>query len=157
MPTIRPIRRDEEPRFLQRIIDTSWHDLPADWRTRFTPAKIAPSIENVVSFLMQQGDNVILIADLPDLPNAGQIWLGQARDAYTGTMRAYIYDLFVEPEARQQGVGQALLEAAEQAASARGDKEVALTVAAHNHTAQTLYRAFGFENERLTLRKSLEE
>ena len=113
------------------------------------------SVERVVRLLMEQGDNLILVADLPELPNAGQIWLGQARDSYTGALRGYIYDLFVEAEARQQGIGKALLQAAENASRARGDAELALTVSAHNHAGQALYDSFGFKTERLIVSKPL--
>ena len=157
MPTIRPMVRKEKAKFIERIVETSWKDLPEHQRKRLTATDIAPKVEHIVSLLMEQGDNVILIADLPDLCNAGQIWLGQARDPYTGMIRGYIYDLFVEPEVRYQGVGKALLQAVEQASRKRGDSEMALTVGAHNYSALTLYRQFGFETERLTLCKSLEE
>lgn len=154
--TIRPLRYEEQRRFLERIVETAWQDLPARQRERLAPATLAPGIHRVVALLMDQGENLILAADLPDQPNVGQIWLGQALDPYTGAKRGYLYDLFVEPAARGQGVGAALMRAAEAEAQARGDTELALTVAAHNHTAQALYAALGFETERLTLSKPLE-
>jgi len=155
--SLRPMLPAERPRFLARIVETSWQDLPAHQRARLTPTQIAPAIEQVVRLLMEQGDNVLLVADLPGQPNVGQLWLGQARDPYTGAQRGYLYDLFVEPSARGQGVGRALLRAAEQASLARGDTELALTVAAHNPAAQALYRAGGFAVERLTMSKVLEQ
>ena len=155
MPTIRRIRHHDKQKFFERIIETSCQDLLDDQRKRFTPADITPNIKHIVPLLMEQGENLILIADLPDLPNAGQIWLGEARDPYTGEIRGYIYDLFVEPEARHKGVGQALMQAVEEASRKRGHKTLALTVAAHNDNALILYRSFGFETERLTLSKSV--
>lgn len=154
-PTIRPIQQHEGQRFLERIVETSWRDLPAHLQARYNVKEMAGSVERVVRLLMEQGDNLILVADLPELPNAGQLWLGQARDPYTGAQRGYIYDLFVEAAARQQGVGKALLQAAENASRARGDKELALTVAAHNDAAQALYESFGFAVERLIVSKPL--
>ncbi|MBA3531569.1 MAG: GNAT family N-acetyltransferase, partial [Ardenticatenales bacterium] len=88
--------------------------------------------------------------------NVGQVWLGEARDAYTGRRRGYLYDLFVEPALRGQGIARALLAAAEAASRARGDRELCLTVAWQNERARSLYEAFGFETERLTLIKPLE-
>lgn len=155
-PIIRPLRHEEQHRFLERIVETAWQDLPIRHQRRFAQAALAPGIHEVVMLLMHQGENVIMVADLPDQPNVGQVWLGEARDPYTGVKRGYIYDLFVEPAARGQGVGTALLRAVEAAARQRGDTELALTVAAHNQTAQTLYAALGFETERLTLSKPLE-
>lgn len=154
-PTIRRIQQHEERRFLERIVETSWRDLSAHLQTRYSAEGMTGSVERVVRLLLEQGDNLILVADLPEMPNAGQIWLGQARDPYTGTQRGYIYDLFVEAAARQQGIGKALLQAAENASRARGDAELALTVAAHNHAGQALYDSFGFAVERLIVSKPL--
>ncbi len=155
-PLLRPLHPSEYRRFVARIVETAWADLPAFQRERLTQAAIAPAIEHVVEVLMAQGDNVILVADLPEQPNVGQVWLGEARDPYTGARRGYIYDLFVEPGARGQGIGRALLEAIEQSSRARGDSELGLTVAAHNTAAQALYHALGFQTERLNLSKPLE-
>ncbi|MDQ4076874.1 MAG: GNAT family N-acetyltransferase [Chloroflexota bacterium] len=155
--TIRPMHRGERGRFLERVVETSWNDLPTYLRERVTTEEIAPNVERVVEVLLAQGENVILIADLPNRPNIGQVWLGETRDPYTGRSRGYIYDLYVEAEARGQGVATALLEAAEQASRARGDTELGLTVAAHNQAALSLYRAHGFETERLSLSKPLEK
>ncbi len=153
--TIRPIRSDERPRFLQRVVETTWNDLPPFQRAQLTLAQLAPNVERIVELLMAQGDNVILVADMPQQPNVGQVWLGEAPDPYTGARRGYVYDLYVEPTARGQGIGRALLEAAEAASRARGDTELGLTAAADN-PAQALYRALGFETQRLTLTKFLE-
>jgi len=156
MPIIRPIRDHEQATFLERVINTSWDDLVAHQQADLTHKEIAHNAQHVVSILMRQGESLILIADLPNLSNAGQIWLGQTRDPYTQKMRGYIYDLFVEPAARQQGVGQALLQAAEEASRKRGDNDLVLAVALHNHSALALYRGFCFTDERIILSKPLE-
>ncbi len=118
--------------------------------------EVAAGIRRVVALLMEQGDNVIFVADLAEQLNVGQVWLGAARDPYTGKRRGYIYDLYVEPGMRGHGVARALLRAAEQASAARGDREVGLTVATGNATALALYQSCGFAVERLTLSKALE-
>jgi ribosomal protein S18 acetylase RimI-like enzyme len=149
--TLRPIHRNEHDTFLQRIVDTTWNDLPASHRTTFSAKEIAPNVERIVEVLMTQGDNVILVADTEAGSNVGQVWLGEAPDPYTGARRGYIYDLYVEQAMRGQGIGRALLEAAQAASRARGDLELGLTVAMHNESAQALYQALGFETERLTM------
>jgi ribosomal protein S18 acetylase RimI-like enzyme len=152
MPTtLRSLRSDEHSIFLQRIVQTTWNDLPAHQRARFSVNEIAPNVERIVEVLMAQGENLILIADTEAQTNVGQVWLGEAADPYTGERRGYVYDLFVEEAARGQGIGRALLEAAQAASRERGDTELGLTVAAHNLSAQALYHALGFETERLTM------
>ena len=55
-----------------------------------------------------------------------------------------LYDLFVRPQARQKGVGRALLLAAETRAVADGKARIDLTTAKTNLTAQALYTSLGW-------------
>lgn len=154
---IRPMSYPEKATFLERVVSTSWDDLLPHQVANLTRKDVATNAHDVISVLMKQGESVILIADLPDLKNAGQIWFAQTIDPYTKKRRSYIYDLFVEPAARQQGVAQALLQAAETRSRQRGDHDLALTVACHNDSAQSLYQKYGFTNERLIISKPLED
>lgn len=54
-------------------------------------------------------------------------------------------DLFVAPQARQMGAGAALLEQAKAVALAAGAVALTLSTAVSNHTAQSLYRANGWQ------------
>jgi GNAT superfamily N-acetyltransferase len=56
----------------------------------------------------------------------------------------YIEDVFVLPEWRNRGIGTALLEAAEGAAAARGDRGVSLAVSTGNASARRLYTRLGY-------------
>jgi ribosomal protein S18 acetylase RimI-like enzyme len=152
---VRPIHPAERERFLQRIVQTSWNDLPSYHRERRALDDIAPGVRHIVELLMAQGDNIILVADVDSHSNVGQVWLGEAQDPYSGARRGYIYDLYVKPEMRGQGIGHALLRAAEKASTRRGDIELGLTVAAGNAEAVALYQNAGFAIERLTMSKVL--
>jgi ribosomal protein S18 acetylase RimI-like enzyme len=55
-----------------------------------------------------------------------------------------LYDLFVLPDARGQGVGRALLQAAEDRAAQQGIGRLDLTTAHTNLTAQALYESLGW-------------
>jgi GNAT superfamily N-acetyltransferase len=55
-----------------------------------------------------------------------------------------VHDLVVVPAARGQGVGRALLAAAEERARERGCGKLTLEVLDDNHRARTLYTSFGF-------------
>lgn len=57
-----------------------------------------------------------------------------------------IHDLAVVPERRGQGVGRALLSAAESFARARGCVKLSLEVLEENTGAQKLYESFGFRD-----------
>jgi ribosomal protein S18 acetylase RimI-like enzyme len=55
-----------------------------------------------------------------------------------------LYDLFVRPVARRTGVGQMLLQAAEEHARVNGKARMDLTTARTNHQAQRLYESMGW-------------
>lgn len=55
-----------------------------------------------------------------------------------------LYDLFVAPEARQMGIGRALMEHAHQFAADSGAKIVELSTATDNLKAQALYESLGY-------------
>ncbi|MGA9114351.1 MAG: GNAT family N-acetyltransferase [Candidatus Dormiibacterota bacterium] len=56
----------------------------------------------------------------------------------------YLEDVFVVPDFRNLGIGTALLEAAERAAAARGDRAVSLAVSTLNSGARRLYARLGY-------------
>ncbi len=71
-------------------------------------------------------------------------------DAY-----AYITDLVVLPKYRCQGIGQALLARAEEAARESGTSRLQIGVLVKNRPARELYRSYGFRDFELRLRKTL--
>jgi ribosomal protein S18 acetylase RimI-like enzyme len=58
-----------------------------------------------------------------------------------------LYDLFVLPEARQHGVGRALLEAARHHAEHTHAAEMTLQTAVDNRAAQALYESLGWKRD----------
>lgn len=58
-----------------------------------------------------------------------------------------LYDLFVAPDARQGGVGRALLLAAEALARAEGKTRMDLSTAKTNLVAQSLYESLGWTRD----------
>jgi ribosomal protein S18 acetylase RimI-like enzyme len=59
----------------------------------------------------------------------------------------YLYDLFVAPQARRQGVARALMDAARQYAVNRGAGRLQLETAITNHPGQALYEDLGWERD----------
>ncbi|WP_049925351.1 GNAT family N-acetyltransferase [Halopiger goleimassiliensis] len=74
-------------------------------------------------------------------------------DATRGTLS----NLYVEPRFRDQGVGSALLEAAESTLEEKGAEVVVLEVMAANEDARRFYRRHGYDAFRVTMDRSLEE
>jgi len=68
---------------------------------------------------------------------------------------AYVGDLVVTGAARRQGIARKLLEACESYARAAGRDELRINVLADNSGAHTLYRACGFADLQIDMRKRL--
>lgn len=139
----------------ERVAETSWNDLPAWARDVYTYEQIARQVQQTVQTLLRGRWNAILVAEDADGTNLGHVWIGETRDSYTGATRGYIYDLYVVPEARGQGIGRGLLQRAEERSRQRGHHELGLTVSTENETARRLYESEGFAVERLLMSKSL--
>lgn len=70
--------------------------------------------------------------------------------------RGIVHNLYVVPERRGEGVGSALLAAAEDALADEGADVVALEVMAENDAARRFYRRHGYEPLRLELERDLD-
>ena len=67
-----------------------------------------------------------------------------------------LYDLFVAPSARRQGIGRALMNAASEWARAQGAARLDLETARDNYPGQALYRDLGYELDEVFLKFSLD-
>jgi ribosomal protein S18 acetylase RimI-like enzyme len=68
---------------------------------------------------------------------------------------AYVGDLVVAKEARRRGIGRLLLEECERRARFAGRDELRISVLAGNGGARSAYRAFGFDDLLVDMRKAL--
>ncbi len=90
------------------------------------------------------GESVVLLA----FDGADAVGFVQLYPAFTsvGMRRIWILnDLFVSPEARRDGVGRALMDAARAHAQATGVRRLVLETGADNVTAQALYDDLGYQ------------
>ena len=67
-----------------------------------------------------------------------------------------LYDLFVAPSARRQGIARALMNAASEWAKAQGAARLDLETAQDNYPGQALYRDLGYELDEVFLKFSLD-
>jgi ribosomal protein S18 acetylase RimI-like enzyme len=70
--------------------------------------------------------------------------------------RGIVENIFVRPERRGEGIGSALLAAAERRLTARGIDVISLEVMADNETAREFYRRAGYAPHRVKLEKPAE-
>lgn len=113
-------------------------------------SRTAPALtaQQCADFLSQSG--VYLFVFRPDTPNAdgetpilGMLTL--ATFTIPTGLRAWVEDVVVDGEARGQGAGQALVEAAVEHAISIGARTVDLTSRPTREAANRLYRRAGFE------------
>ncbi len=69
--------------------------------------------------------------------------------------RGIIYNIYVRDSARGEGIGSALLSAAEDSIEARGADVIALESMAENDSAQEFYRRHGYTPHRIELEKPI--
>jgi ribosomal protein S18 acetylase RimI-like enzyme len=86
---------------------------------------------------------------------AATLWMGTAIDQVRGERYAHIFLIFVCPEHRRQGIGQGLMQIAEDWAKARGDRQIGLQVFISNQPALNLYQRLGYNCQSLSMIKSL--
>lgn len=95
---------------------------------------------------LQNGESTVLVAtDGEELVGFCQLYPTFCSVAAAPIL--VLYDLFVAPSHRRQGVGQALLLAARDQAAAMGVVRMELATAVNNTPAQALYEALGWERD----------
>lgn len=72
------------------------------------------------------------------------------------SVRGVVENLYVEPAARGEGLGSALLETAEERLAERGAGTVAVEAMVADDAVRSFYRDRGFEERRVTLAKRVE-
>lgn len=83
----------------------------------------------------------------------GVLWVALEPKA-SGTT-AYVYELWVHPDARRSGYGRAIMRAGEDECRRRGAVSLGLNVFGDNAPARSLYDQLGFEVTSVRMRKSL--
>ena len=93
---------------------------------------------------VEAGDTEVLAARTEDR-TVGVAVLAYRLNISAGGSFASVEDLYVRPEARRQGVGTALLTAADERCAARGVSYVEIQV--EDEPAEAFYKALGYEAE----------
>lgn len=83
----------------------------------------------------------------------GLVTVGERRH-FTGEVDGYVGALAVAAGQERQGIGRALMQAAEQWARDRGRSRLTLETGAANHAARSFYMSLGYEEEDVRLSRS---
>ncbi|MEF8774979.1 MAG: GNAT family N-acetyltransferase [Haloarculaceae archaeon] len=133
-----------------------WVDLAESQRghdSHIQPAANRPRIRQAIAEHLVQ-DRVLVARE--DGEVLGFVMYTIERPAYNQDVhRGVVENLYVRPERRSEGIGSALLEAAEDALADQGLDAITLEVMARNDGARRFYRRAGYEVRRVQLEKSL--
>lgn len=89
-------------------------------------------------------ESIVLLAEGADVGAVGFVQMYPGFSSLSAARTFVLYDLFVDPQARQRGVGRRLMEAAAREARARGAVSLVLSTAKTNERAQRLYESLGW-------------
>ncbi len=127
----RPLRPEDVPRLMQ------WLPQEPLMRRYQLDDEV---LELALRTALPTGD-ILRTADAPGAPCCALAWT----QPWAGLGRgAYLRLICVQPDRQGQGLGQALLEACEEASRARGQENLMLLVSDYNARAQTFYRRCGY-------------
>ena len=93
---------------------------------------------------LERDESVVLLATDPGGVAIGFVQMYPNFSSLAAARTYVLYDLFVDPAARQRGVGRRLMEAAAEEARRRGAVSLVLSTAKTNHRAQRLYESLGW-------------
>ena len=144
------------------VMTDLWVDLAADQQDHGSHLLADRNRDRIHETMLQHIlTDTALVAreDAPDdgAPLVGFVTFGRESEAYNqDAARGIVHNLYVRPSDRRQGVGSALLAAAETRLEARGVNAVALESMADNGAARSFYRRRGYAPHRVELEKPLE-
>jgi ribosomal protein S18 acetylase RimI-like enzyme len=115
-----------------------------DFNTEYSEPvpKVEVLTERIAEFIERREATFLLVGDGPD----GVAEIRFRPSVMTGSLDAYLEELYVAPARRGHGLGRALLEAAMQAAREQGASHMDLGTSEHDTAARGLYEALGFTN-----------
>lgn len=134
-----PIREAtvEDAAVLARLL----HDFNVEFEAE-TPG--VPELTRHAERMLRAGEMTVLLAGGPPL---GLALLRFRSSVWTEKQEAYLQELYVVPDRRGEGIGEALLEAAIERCRKQGAAWVELNTAESDVAARSLYRKLGFTNE----------
>lgn len=93
---------------------------------------------------LARDESVVLLAHAPDGTAQGFVQMYPTFSSLRAAPTCVLYDLYVDPAARQRGVGRCLMQAAAVEARRRGAVALVLSTARSNRAAQRLYESLGW-------------
>jgi ribosomal protein S18 acetylase RimI-like enzyme len=152
---IRRATRKDHDAIWAATMQTVWDDLPPDDRELADRARFESHFRPHARKIVKSPENQIYVAEDSEGRFVGYTIFGPATSMLSAVPFVFVYDVWVSPEARRQGVATALLDHAMAWCRKRGLVSVKLEVAAQNAAARQLYASLDFSEERISLGRSV--
>ena len=123
----------------------------AAYLTFYGVGKPDPQVREFLAARLARGDSTLLIARDDGTNAQGFVQLYPLYDSLVLRPSLLLSDLYVAEQARRQGVGERLLEAARQHGLRTGACGLQLETARTNQTAQALYERLGYVRDAIYL------
>ncbi len=138
-------------------VETAWDSLTSNLQQMVSKQVVQECVTDQMTKIREKHGvtNQVFLAHDGEGQRVGFIWVDQVRSAFTGTLHAYILEIFVADEYRGQGIGSLLMAQAETWAREHQLARIGLSVATHNAVAIELYEKLGYETETLRMFKNL--
>ncbi len=134
---------------------TVWDDLPDAERTRLERAGWEKEFRRKLMPYVEGGRTEAWVAEDAQGTFLGYLLLGEGGGFLTPEAHGFIFDVWVAPEHRGQGIGKFLVSWAVDWARSKGYRKIKLEVADSNPGARHVYEALGFHAERHYMGKDL--
>ena len=150
----RATRRDHDV-IWTATMQTVWDDLPQDERDQTNRAEFESHFRPHAKKIIESPENEIYVAEDSGGRVLGYTIFGPATSMLSAVPFVFIYDVWVSPGARRQGVATALMDHAVAWCRKQGIGSLKLEVAARNDVARQLYASLEFGEERIFLGRSV--
>ena len=136
-------------------METLWGDLLETERAALDRAGVEEHFRPHAEHVMDSRENATFVAEDPEGRVLGYAVVGGATTMLSPTPFGFLYDVWVTPEARREGLARRLVEHAGAWCHARGFRRMKLEVGAGNAAARALYASLGFAEERIFMGRTL--
>lgn len=138
---------------LDRVVDM-WIDLAAEQRRHGSNLRAEENREPIrMAMATHVVDGGVIVARSDAEPVGFVSFEVESSRFERSVTRGIVQNVYVEPAAREEGIGSALLDAAEGALADRGVDVIAVEAMAGNDAARRLYRRREFEPHRITFER----
>jgi ribosomal protein S18 acetylase RimI-like enzyme len=135
--------------------ETVWHDMPATERAAMEREEWEKHFRGEAEVLLEARVTETWVAEDEAGNRLGYIIMGRTTGMFSPIGFGFIYDIYVEPEHRRKGVGEALLGKAEAYCREKDLRYLRLEASSDNAPAMRLYEKEGFVTERVIMSKDL--